>query len=139
MTEKEIETIENIKLIAEFDGWKVNCFSERIVPAEWIEKMINGSVCSYQYRKLDGTIDNHLLDMKYHSSFNWIMAVVEKIESLGFYNVIEKLRSQEHRVYFLDKNYVEYAKGDRDENKRTAVYLAVIDFIKYWNDEKAKS
>lgn len=71
----------------------------------------------------------------FHSSYEWIMDVVEKIESLGYVSTIEQLQHGEHRVFFNKKETLEgVANGARDtESKKIAIYKAVVDFIDWYN------
>lgn len=77
-------------------------------------------------------------NLKYDESWDWLMLVVERIESLGYISIIERLRQPfvEHRVFFNSINtWEEVANGGRHEDKLTAVYEAVLDFIQ-WKNKK---
>ncbi len=124
------EITENNKLIAEFMGWKY-----------FPKDSINGH-CGVLKKigKGDLLLDHTIAGQgswapKYHSSWNWLMPVVEKIENTGYISTIEKMNlNYTHRVWFNDaKTYQEVAHGARDETKLIAVYEAVIDFIKWHN------
>jgi hypothetical protein len=68
--------------------------------------------------------------LKFHSDWNWLMEVVEKIESLGF-------------VFSIKINWVKITKDrvaiivrwEEDFNKKEAVYNACVEFIKWYNEQ----
>jgi hypothetical protein len=76
------------------------------------------------------------LDLKFHKDYNWLMQVVEKIESLGYCLIIGGRTT---------KNYCEI-RGEADdfttkysdsygETKIEAVYNACIEFVKLYNEQ----
>ena len=74
---------------------------------------------------------------KYHESWNDLMSVVEKIESLPLINDAGICVLIEHsycRIY-LDNwgDYTTVAENATKKNKLSAVYLSVIEFIKWYN------
>lgn len=83
----------------------------------------------------DSNYDKHeMSNLKYHTSWDWIMPVVEKIENIGHSSIIEQLYHGEHRVYFIDKtDNTEKTPGARSYDKIEAVWLAVIAFINWYN------
>lgn len=121
MTTEEI--IQKNKMIAEFMGIKTKKYSDTPTVTRW------------QY-------GNSMLfesDLKYHSSWDWLMPVVEKIKSLDFqvdtfsdYTRIEKCRN-EVRISELGSNPT-FIKLVQRESALEAMYLAVIDFIQWYND-----
>jgi len=101
-----MNTIENNKIIAEFIGFK---FSEHF-GAFMTE---SGNVQFYK--------------AKYHKSWDWLMPVIEKIESLGYKFQICRHRAQ----IYLDDGFNSPALCDsKSETKIQAAYAAVADFIK---------
>jgi len=109
----ENEILEGNKLIAEFMGAKYyDCYKNSIYP--------NGiSIWKYDTPpKEDCTILWNTPDMQYHTSWDWLMPVVEKIEKLPF---IEERASDGH-----DKISLIY-----DINN---VYPQVVEFIKWYNE-----
>ena len=108
-----METIEKNKLIAEVMGLQT------IIGVKTI------SVIKHDQLKLFNP----------DSDWNWLMEVVEKIESLGFKSCIENWfcsfdgNSEEtESLYFENKN--------APANKIDAVYDACIEFIKLYNKQK---
>jgi hypothetical protein len=85
----------------------------------------------------NGTYSVHRLnELEYHKCWNSLMLVVEKIESLvdekgcAIYNVVI-----EQCFVEIIENHTsdEIVKLDRD-NKRDVIYDAVVEFIKYYNE-----
>ena len=67
-------------------------------------------------------------DLKFHSDWNWLMEVVEKIESLGnVFNIDNK------KVYIL--NNVAWCTAQVGETKIQAVYNACLEFSKWYNEQ----
>ena len=107
---------ENNRLIADFMGLDV--FYDTKVHHETAEK-------------------NKVTEMKYHSDWNWLMPVVEKIESLVFTNDIY------YNFNILGGCQVYVISSDMEElidvsakTKLLSVYEAVIEFIKWYNLNK---
>ena len=114
MENKEI--IEGNKLVAEFDGWVIdNSFPDK--DRTYIK---NGGI------ELDTTF-------KYHTSWDWLMHVVEKIESLG-YDFEFKKQGKFTNVRF--KGIIDY--NCKRYDNITAIYNAVVEFIKWYNENKNK-
>lgn len=111
---KKEEIIEGNKLIAEFMGLKLNAREYPKTP----------------YYELHTQFVAYVDNLKYHLDWNWIMAVIEKIESLGYTSCIEQLMSNEYRVFFSQVN----SGGTRHEHKLTCVWLEVVNFIKWRNE-----
>ena len=69
---------------------------------------------------------------KYHSDWNWLMQVVEKIETHGFTFDIKKNWSCITR-----KGEKIIIRWEEDNNKIEAVYNACVEFIKWYNENKS--
>lgn len=115
---EQSEIIEGNRIIAVFDGWKYSKSG----------KTIRRRSCSNSpYR---------LKDIQYHSSWHWIMPVVEKIENLGFDSRIMGNNSDGGYVCdFVDINNNEATCQISYESKIEAVWLAVLHFIKWHNTQ----
>lgn len=114
-----METIESNKLIAEFMG--VN-----IITIDDIRKNKNPYISS-----ADGHLED---DLKYHSSWDWLMPVIEKIETLGYkfeknYQPIDK-DWQSLIVKGNDILYQEFSENSLDSS-----YYVVVKFIKEYNKQ----
>ena len=113
---------ENNKLIAEFMGGLYNNQSMLSLQSNEIWLPYHG-VCNYK--------SDNGKRLKYHSDWNWLMPVVEKIESLG-------------NDILITSNYIQitYNKGEKfiaieleGNIKIFAVYDACIEFIKWYNEQ----
>lgn len=159
MTAEEI--LERNKLIAEFMGYELNKYDYYLFPgllpqfrgsdhAEW---------CSTQeiqidwdnlkdielYEKTGGYYweisSNHLC---YESSWNWLMSVVEKIESITMGTIIpvfEVVIRQNKCVIESHPQWDYYGKlyseiTIREDSKIKSTWLAIIEFIKWYDAQK---
>ncbi len=114
------EILENNIIIAEFMGW------------------IKTEIKHEYYNKNDNWVDIGVLNARsfsYNHDWNWLMEVVEKIESLkcpiyisgNNCQIYERIGWGEHIGWHIDS----YGK-----NKLEATYLAIIKFIKWYNQNK---
>ncbi len=69
----------------------------------------------------------------YHCSWDWIMPVVEKIESIGYPVTINCHKSCYINITSKDASHI---MVDFAETKIEAVYNAVVEFIKWFNEHK---
>lgn len=97
--------------------------------AEFMGQPLNGDM-AVVISGLFGNGTKTLVPLQYHTSWDWLIPVVEKIEGLGysvwFQSVIEGTQVSIWKgmnVLFRPVN----------KNKIDAVYSAIIDFIKYYN------
>jgi hypothetical protein len=67
-------------------------------------------------------------DTHYHIDWNWLMQVVEKIESLG---VVVEIREN---VCYIETSLNDYY-SELEETKIQATYKAVVCFIKWYNEQ----
>jgi hypothetical protein len=112
--------MEENKLIADFMGWTLD----------------NEGLNSY--RKNNGSTFEYLLlsNFKFHSDWNWIMEVVDKIESIG-----DEENNGEYffEIYkfgvtiFSNGVYVNEIVNTAGKTKIEATYKAVLEFINYYN------
>lgn len=127
------ETIENNKLIAEFMG-----YSFKMLPDT-----------DNQCYELSGSWDIiHVTEFEigcfaYHSDWNRLMPVVERIESLGYYtnSDIGFTGSDNKTVMHFFRVYKNGYEGiniafSKSTFKIESIYTAVIEFIKWYNDNK---
>lgn len=101
-----METIEKNKLIAEFMGYAI--------------------IDSHGNHKDD--------NYKYHSSWDWLMMVVQKIESLGFDVNIKGISCSVNKLCETN-TLVNWVLGDRTK-KIDLVYITVVEFIEWYNKNK---
>ena len=127
-----MKTEENNKLIAEFLGWskKINKEEEEIPFYNLPIKFRNPNGIK-EYIPIEGFI--------FESDWNWLMEVVEKIESLGgavcIGNCVMII------FYLTDVMGESYSKTREliGETKIQAVYNACVEFIKWYNENGAKN
>jgi len=79
------------------------------------------------------------MSMKFHSDWNWLMEAVEFIEKLGYESL---LGGSEYYYPEKDMRYIQhFIKEDEviyheSKNKIEAVFIAVSDFAKLYNENK---
>lgn len=79
-------------------------------------------------------------DLKFHISWDWLMPVVEKIEREGYeVEISSQMEGREddrnlvwHQDTYIGDGVNIFAKGYGD-SKIKSVYMAVLDFIKWYN------
>ena len=76
---------------------------------------------------------SYVKNLKYRSDWNWLMEVVEKIESIGFTFETKKNWA---RITRKGENII--LRWEEDKTKIEAVYNACIEFIKWYNENSAK-
>lgn len=118
-----MNTIENNKLIAEFMGFS------KVTREHKLEFSYN--IKGFAQLGLSETVPSGL---KFHSDWNWLMEVVEKIESsVSQFNI---------KIYTLANTYTDVSiivssrkriDIELQTSKIEAVYNAVIEFIKFYN------
>mgnify|MGYP003400855777 FL=1 len=114
-----MNTIKNNRLIAEFMGL---AYCDRHMYEGWYKSS------EFNYRICDDD------GLQYHTSWDWIMPVVEKIESMNYTVTI-----RQGHVSICSNSYRKpyYTGGDNVEiNKIQAVYQAVVEFIEWYNKNK---
>ena len=121
-----MKTLENNKLIAEFLGYIDNGCSE--------DGFLIHPITNY---------DVEISSLKYHEDWNWLMVVVEKIESLeifdrmGRFNINTKNFDENYTSFITDKD--EDFIQCEGETKIKAVYNACVEFIKWYNNQNKVS
>ena len=113
---------EGNKLIAEFMGFEY----DRSLPAHG-----GGTLITFSIK-----------DVVYHASWDWLMPVVEKINEMEFSFEIDTwvgVTVYDYSKNFRPESLIEVLKEDEDGNKIStikSVWLAVIEFIKWYNQNK---
>jgi hypothetical protein len=105
---------EENKLIAEFMGYKTYEHTNSIAIRLLEENEFN-------------SIDIGHIHTKFHTSWDWLMPVVEKIESLNFSIEMNKQEEGDYQCLIIKKDILVQTFSN---NKIEAVYNAVIKFIK---------
>jgi hypothetical protein len=125
-----METIEGNKLIAEFMGGEIR--KGRKVETVMMDG-VNGPFVS-----------ERVSDLKYHTSWEWLMPVVEKIEILSasiYWAFSVEIRKNFCAVYCHEKGkqdgmIYQTPYGTNPKSKIVAVWDAVIAFIQWYNKQK---
>lgn len=123
-------------LIAEFMGFiKSETFGKDYINPE--DPSENGWQTAY---------DPYGRDFKYDSDWNWIMRVVEKIENIhgktdedleeGLYKIEISNYYPWYTCEITASNF--QFKGESVHSKINSVWVAIVKFIKWYNDEKSK-
>ena len=124
------ETIENNKLIAEFMGWEIY----KNVGRE-VEYFVKGQLETHHK-----VVDNWLsfLNMKYHSSWDWLMPVVEKIETFNHAVTITQNICTIRACIMGDRTVRAHQTGNykTPDTKLYNTWLAVVEFVKWYNSNK---
>lgn len=114
----EVTITQMNEAIARFDGWETHFYNDTLF-----------------FRKEGKSYFNS--DLKYHTSWDWLMPVVEKIEK-DYCNIIELVIYSSSCC--IDKWNPHTGKYDsfihETGNKRDAVYKAVYQFITWLNQQK---
>lgn len=63
----------------------------------------------------------------YHTSWDWLMPVVQKIESLGYVFTIQGGKAEYGEMISKTQSFIA-------EDKLSSTYKAVVEFIKQYND-----
>lgn len=114
-----MNTTENNRLLAEFIGWELK-HNPNISQKTWSNK--EEGYC----RDKDSTF------IEYSNNWNWLMKVVEKIESLGFTFTIRLKWVKISKTHNSDE--VILIRWEEDETKIEAVYNACLEFIEWYNE-----
>lgn len=114
-----MSTTENNKLIAEFLD-----FVESPTTKKYWTK-----------RSSEGFGIGELVDLKFHTDWNWLMEAVEKIESLGYDVFINTTVCRITDCGQTDFEIEEFTNNSKIE----AVYNACVEFIKWYNEQKTNT
>ena len=113
--------MESNKLIAEFMGLETP----------------NGIYFEYLTKDGERSKLTHFILLEYHLSWDWLMKVVDKIESLGY--SYDRINAD---VFINNQNGENVIPNPMDENTMTMIektYYVVLEFIKQYNDEQNKA
>ncbi len=118
-----MNTLENNKLIAEFLGATNNNHPDDYDMYGIIETIEDGEDEKHYFKPEE---------MLFNSDWNWLMEVVEKIESLDFSFQILK-----NGWVVINDDDNEEVLESFGESKLNAVYGGCIEFIKYYNEQNS--
>ena len=84
----------------------------------------------------DGENEQHFFEpeeMKFESSWDWLMPVVEKIQSLGFGTSLAGGKNAFAFVIHLGELGSIVFNEKNSDSRMQAVYYGIVDFIKWYN------
>ena len=118
-----MKTAESNRLIAEFMNLpKVECnisTEEGIVTEGYMHRLVGVPVTS------DG--------MQYAYSWDWLMTVVEKISTIDNYVYSVKIN---YCITYIETEHLDVICNEQGNETIEATYKAVVEFIKWYNENK---
>ena len=75
-----------------------------------------------------------LEDLKFNSSWDWLMSVVENIESMGFSTSTNTIGAQHQVTKFEIFSGGASVLHSIDKSKKQAIFNAVVKFIEWYNE-----
>jgi hypothetical protein len=111
---------ESNKLLAEFIG-----LLESSIPNQYWTK-----------KSSEGFGRGQLTELKFHTDWNWLVQIVEKIESNNFSIEMNKQEEGDYQCLITKGNNIMFQKFSNI--KIEAVYNACVEFIKYYNGKNSK-
>ena len=130
--QKEINTLFNLKIMEHTENNKlIAVFMDAVIIGQGERQLI-----AYPDTKMEdgmGTISNNrsIKDLHYHSEWNWLMPVVDKIENLGYEITISNSRCKVN--HNTDQSTKEIYHAETQYSKIDATYKVVIEFINEHN------
>ena len=115
-------TTENNKIIAKFMGFEIKNKINYIPPS------LPNCMKNAEHLKVDKSEN-----LPFHNDWNWLMEVVEKIESLEYKVDISKWENSQYCGIYLNGKKI---SGNETNTKIEAVYNACLEFIKWYNENK---
>lgn len=126
----KVELLEGNKLIAEFMGLFPNPYD-------------NGRTYGTNPVTIDGTVyADAWLFVEYHSSWDWLMPVVEKIENIDYglpywitISGVQCLIEEMINPHTDERETISDVTSDYSHSKINNVWQAVVQFIKWYNSQ----
>lgn len=116
-----VNLIENNKLIAEFMSIDTK--------GRGLDKRFEGLYYDHENQILIGKLPPY-----YNSSWDWLMPVVENIENKGYWVEIRSHKDGNRTAIGFYNYNVKPIANVFKEDKLSSVYLAVLEFIKWYNE-----
>ena len=153
-----METTEGNKLIAEFMGYQIlrkKFETQRMCSSNettWVMDE-DDIVCDAKGNEVDDERQEPYFDLEmlpFNSSWDWLMPVVEKIESLTYgtlklYNHVNVRRFKHVNYYWVVDGVADYGDGKQtitaitfphgDNKDIDALYNTVVKFIEWYNEK----
>ena len=118
-------SIKENMLLAEFLGWK----EQTDQTERWFGT----------FRTLDGIVhkNTNLEPLLFHNDWNWIMLVVEKINTIEGGRFTFQIMSMDVEIHDYLKGglYIDFFSGNTPDQLIKSVYEACVEFVKKYNDE----
>ena len=134
------EILQYNKRCAEFLGISNGYFKSEIdCPTPEYEWMCARANCTYQIQKEDFPLLNVWDYLEFHSDWNWIMAVVEAIEKLGYESLIgggEYYYPEKGMRYIQSFIKDEINIHEEAKTKKEAVVQAINQFLIWYEQNK---
>ena len=153
------DLLENNKLIAEFMGFEYNeidyikkdmikhgsssMYTKEESYKYHIPTVFNGFINSYdgymdfsENSKKENCYNHYVKNMGFHDSYDWLMPVVEKINSFDKHGVVIHFNRTVISTHF--KNKINIISSKKDESLINNTYKAVVEFIKWYNKNNKK-
>lgn len=137
-------TTENNKLIADFIGLKSTNKCVRSETGKYFDYHSHPKFTCIKEQEIQieskngfGLVEQDFLfieDLKFHSDWHWLMQVVEKIESLGYW--VEILGGKHNVCQIGITNNIKSFIALDNKSKIEAVHNACIEFINWYNINK---
>ena len=126
--------IENNKLIAEFLNWEFDDLSETF------ETPFLKLVDPHAFGDEQFSCKLQDFELEFHSDWNWLMRLVEKIENLQDENncAIYNVQTEQCFVEIIINHTSETIVEVDSNSKIQTVYRACVEFIKWYNENKSK-
>ena len=123
--------IENNKLIAEFLNWEFDDLSETF------ETPFLKLVDPHAFGDEQFSCKLQDFELEFHSDWNWLMRLVEKIENLQDENncAIYNVQTEQCFVEIIINHTSETIVEVDSNSKIQAVYRACVEFIKWYNKQ----
>ena len=92
----------------------------------------------FDYEEVLNTKGSNTFDeLLFDQSWDWLMAVVRKVEELGYEVLIMGISCSVNKVLDRDNPIVTWVCGDKS-NKIGLVYTTMFEFIKWYNQNHSK-
>ncbi len=115
---------ENNKLLAEFMGLSKTKMFFNLKTGNYVK--IETDECEVRPTEVYLKNNRPITSFYYHSDWNWLMEVAEKIESL----------SKEQKVINFSRQNKSIFDFKLTESKIEATYNACVEFVKWYNEQK---
>ena len=133
-----MKTTENNKIIAEFMGLNKTKMFFNLKSGNYVKKETDDC----DIKAVDVYLKNNkpITNFYYHSDWNWLMEVVEKIEGLHVANNVFIVSNTIIHIHNKYTNELDVFIGKQQfanvaENKKENTYNACLEFIKWYNEQ----